>query len=102
MKMKIFSSVKTKLSLWFVGTLALIITIFSIALYIGLSKSLMNGIDSSLEAMARKRHIDILEGLERTGFQHVHEEDIKDIEELDDVKNIYTLTYIQLLELPGR
>jgi len=101
MKMKIFSSVKTKLSLWFVGTLALIIIIFSIALYIGLSKSLMSGIDSSLEAMAKKRHIDILEGLEKTRFQQIHEEDIKDIEELDDVKNIYTLTYIQLLEFSG-
>jgi two-component system OmpR family sensor kinase len=98
MKMKIFSSVKTRLSLWFVGTLALIIIIFSLALYLSLANSLEKGIDSALENAARKRYSDILESVEETGIAKINAEDIMDIEELDEVKTIFSLVYAQLLE----
>ncbi len=81
------------------GTLALIIIIFSLALYLALAQNLMKGIDSSLETVAKKRKNDIMEGLERTRFQRIDEEEFEDIEELDEVKDIFTLVYCQLLEL---
>lgn len=97
--MKIFDSVKTRLSLWLVGVPALIIIVFSAGSYHILSKTLMNGTDASLEAAAVNRRNDIMEGLEQTGFRHIAEDELDDIRQMDEVKDIFFLVYVQLLEL---
>ena len=85
--------------MWFVGTLALIIFIFSLALYISMAKNLVGGIDSTLETVAKKRQNDIMEGVEESENRRIDEEETRDLEELDEMKNIFPLFYIQLLEL---
>lgn len=83
------------------GTLSLVIIISSIILYISLSKSLIKGIDSSLETAARKGHNDISAGMERSGIERPDSGAVEGIEELDDEKNVLSLMYSQLLELSG-
>ncbi|MCP5106346.1 MAG: HAMP domain-containing protein [bacterium] len=97
--MKIFNSLKIRLSLWIVGTLALISIIFSFVLYMSMAKNLLNGIDSSLETIAKKRQNDIMEGVEKSADGRIDAEEIEDIEKLDEMKNVFPLLYIQLLEL---
>lgn len=66
-----------------------------------LSKILVKEIDSSLETAARKKHNEILAGMERSGKEPVVSEAIKDIRELDNEKNILAPVYAQLLSLSG-
>jgi signal transduction histidine kinase len=99
MKMKIISSAKIKLTLWFMGTLALIVIIFSFVLYFSMTESLLNGLDSSMEAIAKNLHNDIMKGVMYTPDGRIDMGEIEDIEELDEVKNVFPLSYMQLLEL---
>ncbi len=46
--MKIFSSIRVKLTLWYIGTIGVLILIFGSILYLSLKKSLERGIDISL------------------------------------------------------
>lgn len=97
--MKIFKSLKLKLSLWFVGAITLIIMVFSVALYLSMVKNLVGGLDSALETVAKKRQNDIMEGVEESENRRIDEEETEDLRELDEMKDIFPLFYIQLLEL---
>ncbi|MCP4216011.1 MAG: HAMP domain-containing protein [bacterium] len=98
--MKIFSSGKTKLVAWFVGSIQILIIAFSAILYMAIKDNLLTRIDSSLETVAKKRRADILEGLEE--FGKITEEDLEDIYSLEEENIIFSLAFVQLLKAkPG-
>jgi heavy metal sensor kinase len=81
------------------GTVVVIAVVFSSVLYFSMAENLENGLDSAVEAMAKNLQNDIMKGVMYAPDGRIDMDEIEDIEELDDMKNVFPLLYVQLLEL---
>ena len=91
--MKIFNSIRVRLTLWHIGTIGLLILIFASTLYLGLKKTLERSIDIALRTAGEEIEHAFLENPYVSWDQILNEESEKELP--------ISLMYIQIIEIPG-
>jgi len=93
MMMKMFSSIRVKLTLWYIGTIGILILIFGSILYLSLKKSLERGIDLSLRTFEEE----LRDALQANPYEKWN--DVVGKESKEEIP--INMMYVQIMRIPA-